>query len=467
MADSNAPATTPLSPANMMAEALDKASQELEKTVKACLDQLQSFNENLEKSLATQLQKVVEQSKNFVESNIEDLSTHREELVDRLLEFERSEIETMVSAARDVRQQVSARALQASEVISRLVEEQVTELRALIENPEHNFKDFSTINQRTLEHNTHAGKERVAAEQLDCETKLTAKAQELEQAVLQVVAESRKSIEETLEKFNGEMEKKISSVLSQLSEVVDHTVDELETGSAEGAEKIQKSVDEGAVRLSDHLNSWKDECNDLRKNFEDTLQQDSETAEKAHTSKLELKVGEVKDEINNIAQDATAKIAASHKLFFSSLKRLEKKYNDRLERLMSRFEAALADEPKLASGSMTQPSAELREQLHARLQARGKDILKTFQRQVEQLEAEYIRQSGSSHERVDAIRTAATETLDKQLRTMKSELERISRNFKSELTDLHNELPKIEERGRAAAMTVQAYRSTMLSVLDN
>ena len=67
----------------------------------------------------------------------------------------------------------------------------------------------------------------------------------------------------------------------------------------------------------------------------------------------------------------------------------------------------------------------------------------------------------------DAIRTAATEALDKQLRTMKSELERISRNFKSELTDLHNELPKIEERGRAAAMTVQAYRSTMLSVLDN
>lgn len=463
MADPNAPATQ-ISPANLMSEALDKASQELEKTVKACIDHLQSFNENLERSLATQLQKVIEQSKNFVEANIEDLSTHREELVDRLLEFERSEIETMVSAARDVRQQVSARAQQASEAISRLVEEQVTELRTLIENPENNFKDFSTINQRTLEHNTHAGKEKVATQQLECETTLTVKAQELEQSVQQVVAESRKGIEETLEKFNGEMEKKISSVLTQLSDVVEQTLAELETSSTEGAEKIQKSVDEGGVRLSNHLDTWKNDCNDLRQNFEKGLQQDSETAEKAHTSKLELKVGEVKDEINNIAQDANAKISASHKLFFSSLKRLEKKYNDRLERLMSRFEAALADEPKLSAGSITQPSAELREQLHARLQARGKDILKTFQRQVEQLEAEYIRQSGSSHERVDAIRTAATEVLDKQLRTMKSELERISRNFKSELTDMHNELPKIEERGRAAAMTVQAYRSTMLSI---
>lgn len=465
MADSNAPATQ-LSPANMMSEALDKASQELEKAVKSCIDQLQSFNENLEKSLQNQLQKVVEQSKNFVESNIEDLSTHREELVDRLLEFERSEIETMVSAARDVRQQVTARAQQASDSISRLVEEQVAELRTLIENPENNFKDFATVNTRSLERNTHTGKEKIGKEQLDCEEKLTTKAQDLEQAVQQVVSDSRKGIEETLETFNGEMEKKIASVLSQLSDVVNDTLSELETGAQDGAQKIQKTVDEGGGRLGDRVNGWKNECNDLRQGFEKSLQQDSDTAEKAHTSKLELKVSEVKDEIGQIAQEANAKISASHKLFFSSLKRLEKKYNDRLERLLSRFEAALAEEARLNAAGTIQPSAELREQLHARLQARGKDILKTFQRQVEQLEAEYVRQSGSSHERVETIKTATTEALDKQLRTMKSELERIARNFKSELTDLNNELPKIEERGRAAAMTVRAYRSTMFSVLE-
>jgi len=46
---------------------------------------------------------------------------------------------------------------------------------------------------------------------------------------------------------------------------------------------------------------------------------------------------------------------------------------------------------------------------------------------------------------------------------MKSELERISKIFRTELNDLNAELPKIEERGRAAAMAVYAYRSTMLS----
>ncbi|MGH9552228.1 MAG: hypothetical protein ACRD3W_22775, partial [Terriglobales bacterium] len=334
--------------------ALDKASQELEKTVKACVDQLQSFNESLEKSLNTQLQKLVEQSKNFVDANIEDLSTHREELIDRLMEFERSEIETMVSAARDVRQQVTARAQQASDSISRLVEEQVAELRTLIENPEANFKDFSTINTRTLERNTHSGKDKVAKDQIECEQRLTQKAQELETSVQAVVTDSKKGIEDTLEKFNQEMEKKISNVLNQLSDVVDKTLAELETGAGDGAKRIDESVGGGTARLTEHLEKWKKDCQTLRENFESAINQDSETADKTHSTKLERKVGEVKDEINQIAQDANAKITASHKLFFSSLKRLEKKYNDRLERLMSRFEAALAEEVKLTSGS-TQP----------------------------------------------------------------------------------------------------------------
>jgi predicted nucleotidyltransferase len=97
----------------MMAEALDKASQELDKTVAACVEQLQSFHSNVEKSLANQLKKLLDQSKTFADSSFEDLSTHREELIDRLLEFERSEIETMISAARDVRQHVSSRAQRA------------------------------------------------------------------------------------------------------------------------------------------------------------------------------------------------------------------------------------------------------------------------------------------------------------------------------------------------------------------
>jgi len=461
MAEPNA-AVPPISPVNMMAEALDKAGQELEKTVNACIDQLHSFNETVEKSIASQLHKLLDQSKNFVESNFEDMSTHREELIDRLLEFERSEIETMVSAARDVRQHVSARSQQASDAISRLVDEQLLELRALIENPESNFQDFNTFQASALEANTNTGRDKISMNQANCEHILTQKAQELEQAVHQIVADSKKGIEETLVKFNQEMEKKISGVLAQLSQVVDDTVKELEVGAREGAGRIQKSIEEGKERLAESLTSWKSDCGDLRNDFESSLQKDSATAEQLHSAKLEQKVDEVKNEINQIAHDANAKIGASHKLFHSSLKRLEKKYNDRLERLLTRFETAMAEEARLSVGSF-HPNIELREQLHARLQDAGKDILKLFQRQVEQMESEYSRLSTGSHERIETIRATTLEMLDKQVRTMKSELDRISRIFNTELADLNTELPKIEERGRAAAMAVYAYRSTMLT----
>ncbi|HEY9772777.1 MAG TPA: hypothetical protein V6C81_03090 [Planktothrix sp.] len=451
-----------ISPKDLMAEALNKASSELDKAVKACIDQLQAYNDNLEKSLQNQLSKLIEQSKNFIESNVEDLGTHREELIDRLLEFERSEIDTMVSAARDVRQQVSARAQQAGDSISRLVEEQVAELRVLIENPESNFKDFSNINTRVLERNTSAGREKIGKDQIECEQLLTEKAQEFDQSVQLVVTDFKKSIEDALEQYNGEMENKITGGLNQLEGVVEQTVTALESGSKDGGKSIKQTVEQNASRLSDHLSQWKTDLDDLRSEFEQTIAQDARVAEKAHGTKLERKVGEVKDEINLISQDAASKITASHKLFFSSLRRLEKKYNDRLERLMSRFETALAEEAKLQTGSI-QPSHELREQLHSRLEARGKDILKAFHRQVEILESEYARMSGGSHERIESIRTAAVEILDKQVRIMKNELDRIQRNFRTELADLNAELPKIEERGRAAAMAVQAYRSTMFS----
>ena len=58
MADQNAPAQENFgSAANLMAEALDKASGELDKTVRNCIDQLVLSNDALEKSLSQQLLK--------------------------------------------------------------------------------------------------------------------------------------------------------------------------------------------------------------------------------------------------------------------------------------------------------------------------------------------------------------------------------------------------------------------------
>jgi hypothetical protein len=213
--------------ANLMSEALDKSSVELEKAVSACIEQLQTFNEALEKSFASQLQKVIEQSRHFVDSNSEDLSAHREELIDRLSEFERSEIETMVAAGKDVRSQVTARAQQASDSISRLVEEQIAELRSLIENPDKRFKEIADSGKVSLDSIKGSGLVKMQQDEHTLEQELSEKAQKLDENVQTVIAESKAGINEILDKHNAAMEEKIAAVLQRLNDKSTEIIDEL------------------------------------------------------------------------------------------------------------------------------------------------------------------------------------------------------------------------------------------------
>src|SRR5271155_2256750 len=114
---------------DLMNEALEKASVELERMVTVTVENLTAFSQALENSFDGQLQRVVEQSQNIIDSNADDLVTHREELVEKLADFERSEMITLTSAAREVRQQVIQRAESATEAIIKLINEQMMQLR--------------------------------------------------------------------------------------------------------------------------------------------------------------------------------------------------------------------------------------------------------------------------------------------------------------------------------------------------
>jgi hypothetical protein len=447
---------------DLMNEALENASVELDKMVKATIENLTTFNSNLEKTLRIQLQKVVEQSQNIIDSHLDDLVTHREELLERLADFERTETITLTSAAREVRQQVIQRAEQAAEAIVKLVDEQITQLRSAVDQSESRFTPFSENNATTIKTLTAQGQVKIESEEGEKEKLLTDKVQALDKEVGDVISSAKASIESTLQHHNTEMELKIESVLTQLSEVVTSTIGDLETTSANGLKSLEAANNAGKERLVTTLEEWKTDCNEINNSLRENLTAESRTSEKIHATRLDHKVGEVKDEINQISQNAATKLVASHKLFSSSLKRLEKRYHDRLERLISKFETALAEEAKLPQTSAVN-AQELKELLHTRLQARAKEIGKSLQRQVDQIEAEYGRYSGSTNERVESIKSAAIESLDKQNKLLKSELERVMRGFTNEINELSSELPQIDEAGRAAALAVMAYRDARLS----
>lgn len=315
-----------------------------------------------------------------------------------------------------------------------------------------------------MEQLTNAGKVQVSKQESDYAQRLTQKTQELEQSIKDVITSSKHAITQTLEKHDRDMGEKISLVLDQLSEMIQVAVDEI-SGQAEAGEKeMDVAMTTSKERLASQMREWQDDSENCRLNFYNLLQAQAQKKQEEQANELAHKVDLVKDEIATIAKDAEVKLGNSQKRFVNSLKRLEKKYGATLESLLSKFEKSLAAENKLSQASvLMQTAPELRELLEARLNSRGKEIIKSMQRQVEQVESEYLRYSASSTERLEAIKSASVESLEKQLRIMTNELDRISRNFNGELAGLTNELPQIEEAGVAAAMAVTTYRAARLS----
>ena len=462
MADENVPMKENFNAAaNLMSDALDRAGGELERTLKGGIAQLTISCQALEKHLTAELKKVVDQSKSLADANVEDISAHQEEILGRLEEIEVTEINAIVESSRNMRLELAARGQKASESISRLVEENIVELGKLIKEPQVHLTDLTSKELERLDRLALDGKQKIETHESGCAQSLTAKAQELDAALQLVISDTKKSVEKTVDTYELELEQRISTVIKQLSEFVSETLKDFQKKTKVASKTVQNAGSASKARLTEQLEEWQRECSALTNGFKNILALEATNAQTLQAAKLELKVDEVKDEINRISTDAQAKISANHKLFFSSLKRLESKYNEKMAKLQARVEGAIAEEARLNPESGV-ALHEARELLRARLQVDGAEILKSFQRQADQLASEYSRTMSGSNERLDTIRASTTDALYRQSRKLRNELERVSREFNNDLTELSNQLPQIEEAGRAAAMAIMTYRSATL-----
>jgi hypothetical protein len=467
MPEENPPKTENFDAATkLMVGALDRASVELDRSLKECIDQLTTFSSNVERTLTSQLKRVIEQANSTIDANLDNMLVHKDELADQLVDFEETEASMLVATGRDIRLQLNQKALEASDYISKLVAEQILELRSLVDNPEHHLAELAEDSIDELKSFSETHRARLSEQEGNLEKELSNRAQELESTIQELVASAKEDNDKKLEHSTSGFEGKIDQMRNQLTEAVTNTTAQLDADVQNGSRTIQTANDAGKSKLRGHLYQWRKELEEMRKEFETNLAHNRQLSESGHTKMMERKAAEVKDEINQIAREANTKVSTSHKSFSNSLKRVEKKYQDKLERLLSRFESVLAQEAAITTGSATHPlqlSHEFRELLHARLKARGSEISKAFQRQAEQVESEFTRHSASSNEKIETIRLAAVESADKQLRTLRNELERTSRNFNNELGELNLQLMQIDEAGKAAALAVMAYRSAMLS----
>jgi hypothetical protein len=456
--------------AHLMMEAVDRASQELEGAVKASGDHLQSFNQTLTNNFVNKLTKLANRTLRNVDKNSEELSARKEDFAERLIELEQTEIGSLVRASKEVRQELELSLQQVVKVVSELVEEQAKTLRPLVLSQHENFSNLAKNETEKSLQFIEDSKSSLGAKETTLEKELLKQAQDFEQSIRSMLNNTRQKLSARIKANQDKLAEQVSEAQKDLNQFIASTDVEVGQKAEAAGISISSSAKNLTERLVADVDDWQLQMNHLSQNFEELLGGERDSFDQIHRTKIERQVQEVREEIETIASEAQNRLSASHKLFHLSLKRLERKYQERLEQLYSQFEDAISQEHRLMAGMNTvkpdepaQTSHELKELLNTRLKARGLEIVKAFKRQVELFDLEHARFAASCNERIETVYSSAKDFLDQQLKTINTEVERTSRGFRVELAQLNLQLPQIKDAGHAAAIAVMAYKRARLS----
>lgn len=454
---------------NLWQEAVEKASVDLDKIVANSLAQLNKLGADLEESLKSQLAKASELSSLTVEANIEDLSLHRDDIKDQLSEFERQEIDKIYATASESRIKFNKLIADAKNEILDQFANKIRELQESsdLANPKEHFTKFAETQAPKIDKVISSARQNLDSQKTQSESSLSKKARELEEKVESLVASLKEQINSKLSTYDRDFDQKIGNVIQQLEDLLKESSEFAQEVITQGTSRIVQAEEIGSHFLEEHIESWTATVDALKDSFEKQIFEAKEERKANHIKTLEYKVAEAKASINQMAESGNSNVASAHRKFYSTLKRLEKKYSDRVAKQMALLEQAIEEEkdlPLSMGGQTIQADDEFRKNLDTQLKVRGNELVKSIKKQVEQLEGEFKRSSSGSTERIESIRLQTVESLEKQVRIIRSELDRISKSFKSELTQLSTALPEIEERGKVAAMSVSAYLSSMLTL---
>ncbi|MCA9800652.1 MAG: hypothetical protein KC777_01635 [Cyanobacteria bacterium HKST-UBA02] len=452
---------------NLWQEAVEKASVDLDKIVNNSIKQLESLGQDLEEALASELKRASSRTEAILAADVDELSSGKDELQGQLTEFERQQVERMLTIAQEARARIDTLVIETKTEIMEQFRDNLKDLTRLLENPRSGFDDMEESRAASIDEVVEQGKQKTLARENEAKESLARSADELGEEVAGAIAAGRERIDQKLEEYGKGFDEKIKQVLEQLDDLGSETTDLSSAIASQGVQRIEQCRDKNETFLGDHIEDFSGSVAELKSKFEKELTDKTGENLSVHSRRLEYQVSEAKATINHVTNDANARVVGIHKSFYGQLKRLERRYQDRIKRQLAKLETVMAQERAIPTDSkamLLRSREELCQRLETELKARGGELVKSIRKQVEQLEDDFRRASSSSSERVDSIRLQTIESLEKQVRIIRSELDRINKSFRSDLAQISSELPEIEERGRVAAMSVAAYRASMLDL---
>ena len=384
---------------NLWQEAVEKASVDLEKIVKNSVQRLESHGKQIESSLDEQLTRLADQTASSIDANTEELSSHKEQLGNDISEFEREKVEMMLTAAHESRARVDRLVRETKREILDQFNLKLEELSELLADPKNHFDGFEEEKEEIIEEVSEAAKEKTVAKENESKQLISEKIEDYSTQVDEKVEETRQGIANKLEEYSKSFDKKIELVLERLDEVYESTKEASESTAEEGSRTLEKSLSEETDFLKDKVASWKESVHNLKDNFETEIESKTTEHFKNHINRLEYRVSEAKATMNHISDDANNRVSQIHKSYYSSLKRLERKYQERIQNQLAKIEEVIKSESTLPQSNKAQADRireELQKKLDSQIKVRGNELIKSIKKQVIQMEADFKRQNMNS-----------------------------------------------------------------------
>ncbi len=302
------------SAANLMIEALEKASGELERTVNQCIYQLNTFTEGLDKNLALQLEKVVAQSGHLVETHGGDLESKRDETLDEIGKLESEQLETLLAASQDLRKRFAERVAEATEALGDVMQTQLSDLMSLIQSPQSNLYETASTKLSDIASTADERRSEIDFKAQQHEASMSEKAKSVDEQAHKVIESSKSAVDKHLTDYSARFDEKIIAVQRKLTEIVDSAIVDLKELAERGSSNIDEAKDTNHQVLNEHIEHWHTQLNGMKDHFQDSTLEQQSGFLRLYNDEVEKMLVQSQEDVTRIASRAKSRLGTNQKI---------------------------------------------------------------------------------------------------------------------------------------------------------
>lgn len=454
------------SAAKLMLEALSKASSELDKTVNILTEQLLGFNQTLEKSFNDELNASRERMESALRQNLDGLMRDKESVMKAIAEFKRAEIEKVILSGKTVRSGLAAQVEDATRGLSATVAGKIVGIKEHLSAPEAEIKRKHDELNQALTVAVSQAQQELSKTRLAEEHQIQTAETEFENKVMYQLNTGQREFETKFSQRRDELGTHGEQVVTELAGKYDQVIGRLESSYQEGINVVSKSSQESVDKLKQLADNGTQYFIANDKAFSGSLTGLSELLNGLYEMRLNNLAAQSRTEIVSAAQHAEECLSATKSELQVCLKEFQRDYVAQFEALHSRFEKALDEYTKKRdSGAMRGLKEDrARDQLHSLFRRLGQEMIDNAAAAAKRLEAEFQRSMDAFEQRIEAARSQACESLERESKLMAKEMTRSFQEFEKQISELQAQAGQIEKTGRDAANIVMTIRQANLNL---